>query len=165
MNLREITSFAKMKGLNLLGTGDALHPVWLEELRAGLEPSVGEGVYRPRHDPESNVHYIVQTEVATVHSYGGKARRIHHVILMPDLEVAEQLRDILKGYGNLDSDGRPVLNISPAHLVEMVMELSSWNFIFPAHAWTPWWSIFGAFGGVDHIEECYEDMTKHIHAI
>ncbi len=165
MTLREIAFFAKMKGLNLLGTGDALHPKWLEELRSGLEPVEDSGLYLPRHDPESGVYFLAQTEVATVHNYGGKSRRIHHVILMPDLEMAENVRDALKRFGNLDIDGRPVLNISPAHLVEIIMELSHENLVFPAHAWTPWWSIFGAFGGVDSVDECYEDMAKHIHAI
>jgi len=165
MTLREIAFFAKMKGLNLLGTGDALHPKWLEELRAELEPVEDSGLYILRHDPESGVYFLAQTEVATVHNYGGKSRRIHHVILMPDLEMAENVRDALKRFGNLDTDGRPVLNISPAHLVEIIMELSHENLVFPAHAWTPWWSIFGAFGGVDSVAECYEDMTKHIHAI
>jgi uncharacterized protein (TIGR00375 family) len=37
--------------------------------------------------------------------------------------------------------------------------------VFPAHAWTPWFSIFGAFSGFDSVEDCYQDMTKHIHAL
>ena len=50
-------------------------------------------------------------------------------------------------------------------LVEEVMQVSSENMIFPAHAWTPWFSVFGAFSGFDTIEDCYQDMTKHIHAL
>jgi uncharacterized protein (TIGR00375 family) len=45
------------------------------------------------------------------------------------------------------------------------MQTSSENMIFPAHVWTPWFSVFGAFSGFDSIEECYQDMTKHIHAL
>ena len=41
MNIPELTSFAQLKGLNLLGTGDALHPSWLKELKRDLEP-IGE---------------------------------------------------------------------------------------------------------------------------
>jgi uncharacterized protein (TIGR00375 family) len=37
--------------------------------------------------------------------------------------------------------------------------------VFPAHAWTPWFSLFGSFSGFDSIDDCYQDMTKHIHAI
>ncbi len=51
------------------------------------------------------------------------------------------------------------------HLVEEVMEVSSENMVFPAHAWTPWFSIFGAFSGFNSVEECYQDMTKHIYAL
>jgi uncharacterized protein (TIGR00375 family) len=50
-------------------------------------------------------------------------------------------------------------------LVEEVMEVSMDNMIFPAHAWTPWFSIFGAFSGFDSVEDCYQDMTKHVYAL
>lgn len=163
MRLDELSYYAGLKGVNLLGTGDALHPSWLEELRSGLEESGMEGLYRTRRG--GLPFFITQTEVATVHDYAGKARRIHHVILMPSLEVAQQLADRLSRFGDLASDGRPVLNMDPAELVEIVMSLDSDCFVFPAHAWTPWWSIFGAIGGVDRVEECYGDMSKHIHAI
>jgi uncharacterized protein (TIGR00375 family) len=45
------------------------------------------------------------------------------------------------------------------------MSVSNENMIFPAHVWTPWFSIFGAFNGFDTVEDCYQDMTKHIHAL
>ncbi|MEM1990952.1 MAG: endonuclease Q family protein, partial [Candidatus Bathyarchaeia archaeon] len=51
------------------------------------------------------------------------------------------------------------------HLVEEVMEISRDNMIFPAHAWTPWFSVFGAFSGFDRMEDCYQDMIKYIHAL
>jgi uncharacterized protein (TIGR00375 family) len=36
----------------------------------------------------------------------------------------------------------------------------------PAHAWTPWYAIFGSKSGFDSIEECFgEEMSKHIYAI
>ncbi len=165
MRVDEISYYAQLKGLNLLGTGDALHPTWLAELEESLEELEGSGLYVSRSGEYRGIFFIVQTEVATVHELSGKARRIHHVILMPSFEIAHQLRDLLKPYGNIDADGRPVLEITPAELVEIVMATSRDNLVFPAHAWTPWWSIFGAFSGVDRVEECYEDQTKHIHAI
>jgi len=33
------------------------------------------------------------------------------------------------------------------------------------NCWTPWFGIFGAFSGFDRIEDCYKDMTQHIHAL
>jgi len=35
----------------------------------------------------------------------------------------------------------------------------------PAHAWTPHFSVFGAVSGFDSLEECFEELTPHIHAI
>jgi uncharacterized protein (TIGR00375 family) len=45
------------------------------------------------------------------------------------------------------------------------MAASRENMVFPAHAWTPWFSVFGAFSGFDSIEDCYQDMTRHIHVL
>jgi uncharacterized protein (TIGR00375 family) len=55
--------------------------------------------------------------------------------------------------------------MSAPHLVEEVMEVSKENMVFPAHAWTPWFSIFGAFSGFNSVEDCYQDMTKYIYAL
>ncbi|RLE52952.1 MAG: DNA helicase UvrD, partial [Candidatus Methanomethylicota archaeon] len=56
-------------------------------------------------------------------------------------------------------------NMRPAELVDLVLGIDDDNFIFPAHAWTPWWSIFGAVSGDDRVEDCYEDQTRNIYAI
>lgn len=163
MILEEIEFYASMKGLGIVGTGDALHGIWLRELKDKLVEVDGSGLYRTREG--GVVYFLVQTEVATIHEYAGKARRIHHVILIPNLEVAEEVRDKLRSYGDLDSDGRPVFKMDPAELVEVLMEISRDILVFPAHAWTPWWGLFGAMSGVDKMKECYGEMTKHIHAL
>ena len=108
---------------------------------------------------------MLTTEVCTIFDYKGESKKVHHVILTPSLETATQINDLLKGFGDLTSDGRPILNMSAAQLVEQVMAVSGENMVFPAHAWTPWFSVFGAFSGFDTIEDCYQDMTKHIHAL
>jgi uncharacterized protein (TIGR00375 family) len=115
--------------------------------------------------PDSPVRFIMTAEVSTIFTSEGEIKKIHHVVLTPNVETAAQINDRLSKYGSLSSDGRPTLNMSAPHLVEEVMEVSSENMIFPAHAWTPWFSIFGAFSGFNSVEECYQDMTKHIHAL
>lgn len=165
MSIDEIARFAKIKGLNLVGTGDFTHPKWLKEIQETLVPEQGTGLYKVASNADSPVHFMLTTEVCTIFNFENEVKKVHHVILTPSIETAVQINDTLKRYGDLGADGRPMLNMTAPHLVEEVMTASSENMVFPAHAWTPWFSIFGAFSGFDSIEECYQDMTKHIHAI
>ncbi|MEJ5326734.1 MAG: endonuclease Q family protein [Candidatus Bathyarchaeia archaeon] len=165
MSLREISRFAKVKGVNLVGTGDFTHPKWLKEIKETLVPEEGTGLYKVSGETEPYVHFMVTTEVCTIFNFENETKKVHHVILTPSVETACQINDVLKRYGDLDADGRPMLNMTAPQLVEEVMAISSANMVFPAHAWTPWFSIFGAFSGFNSVEECYQDMVKHIHAL
>jgi uncharacterized protein (TIGR00375 family) len=165
MSITEIARYAKIKGLNLVGTGDFTHPKWLKEIRESLTSEQNSGVYKVASNPASPVRFMLTTEVCTIFNVANESKKVHHVILTPSIDVAVQINDALRKHGDLDADGRPMLNMTAAQLVEEVMQTSSENMIFPAHVWTPWFSVFGAFSGFDSIEECYQDMTKHIHAL
>ena len=165
MCTEEIARFAKIKGLNLVGTGDFTHPKWLQELKRDLVLDSDTGLYKLAKNTELPVHFMATTEVSTIFTFEVEVKKVHHVIMAPSLEAAAQINDRLARYGDLASDGRPTLSMSAPHLVEEVMEVSKENMVFPAHAWTPWFSIFGAFSGFDSVEDCYQDMTKHIHAL
>ncbi|MCP8307751.1 MAG: DNA helicase UvrD [archaeon] len=161
MNLDELSRNAKLKGLNLLGTGDFTHPTWMKELKEKLVPLDDYGLFT-----YNGIYWMITTEVSTVYEQESKARKIHHVIHVPSLDIADQIIDSLSKRGNLSSDGRPIFNdLSSPELVEMLMSIYKDILIIPSHAWTTWWSIFGAFSGFDSIEECYKDQTKHIYAI
>ena len=165
MTIDEIAKFARIKGLSVVGTGDFTHPEWLEEIRKStIQDSVTQ-LYRSLKSLHSQVWFMLTSEVCTIFESKGKSRKIHHVILAPSIEVVEQINEHLKQYGNLSADGRPILQMHASQLVEEVIEVSRNCMIFPAHAWTPWFSIFGAFSGFDSIGECYEDMTHHIKAL
>jgi uncharacterized protein (TIGR00375 family) len=165
MNISEVTRFSGIKGLNVVGTGDFTHPKWLNEIRQELAEVPGASLYRPIKESACLVHYMITGEVATIFTFGGDVKKIHHVILTPSLETAAQINDCLARYGNLASDGRPILDMSPSQLVEEIMQVSEKNTVIPAHAWTPWFSLFGAFSGFNRVEECYQDTTKYIFAL
>ncbi len=165
MNISEITRFAGMKGLNLVGTGDFTHPLWLKELNEELIKIQDADLYGPNKHPDSPVHYMITGEVSTIFTFEGRVRKIHHVILTPSLETAVQVNERLAHYGDLSVDGRPTLDMTAPQLVEEVMQVSDENVIIPSHAWTPWFSLFGAFSGFDRMEDCYQDMKKHISAL
>jgi uncharacterized protein (TIGR00375 family) len=165
MNLNEIARYSKIKGVNLVGTGDFTHPEWLKEIKQTLTPDTDTSLFRIAGNPDMQTRFMLTTEVCTIFDYKGESKKIHHVILSPSLEAAKQINERLARFGDLASDGRPILNMTAPQLVEEVMEVSDWNMVFPAHAWTPWFSLFGAFSGFDSIDDCYQDMIKHIHAL
>jgi len=160
MNLDGLSNGAKIKGLNLLGTGDMLHPTWFKILKSKLEPVEGTGLFKYK-----GVWFTLTGEIATYFTFENKMKRVHHVIHAPSFEIVEQIGEKLRKYGDLTADGRPILNITPPELVEMLMEISKDILIYPAHAWTPWMSCFGSRSGFDSIEECYQDQTKYIYAL
>ena len=165
MNITEISRFAKVKGLTLVGTGDFTHPKWFSELSTELTEDSDNSLYFSKKFSDSPVRYMLTAEVCTIYPVDGNSKKIHHVIFTPSLETAAQINDRLKKFGDLAVDGRPILNMTSAQLVEEVMAVSDQNEVIPAHVWTPWFSLFGAFSGFDSIDDCYEDMTKHIHAL
>jgi PHP family Zn ribbon phosphoesterase len=81
--IENIVRNAKLKGLNLLGTGDFTHPLWLKELEENLK-EFGEGVYTWRKD--DSVFFILTTEVSTIFLRDGKIRRIHVLLGLPSFE-------------------------------------------------------------------------------
>ena len=160
MNLDGLSNGAKIKGLGLLGTGDFTHPKWLAELKKKLEPIVGTGLFK-----YNDVLFTLTSEVATYFTFQNQMKRVHHVIHAPSFEIVEQINEKLSRSGNLAVDGRPILNISAAELVEILVEISKDILIYPAHAWTPWMSCLGSKSGFNSIEECYQDQVKHIFAL
>lgn len=171
-----IDLWCRIKGLGLVATGDFTHPKWFAELSEKLEPK-GNGLYQLRanfrlkeakfkQDVLPDVHFIVGTEVACIYKHDGATRRVHHCIFMPSLAAAAELNKRLTAQGrNLKADGRPILGMSSQDLLKLMLEIDARSVLIPAHAWTPWFAIFGSKSGYDSIPECFGEMSKHIFAI
>jgi uncharacterized protein (TIGR00375 family) len=163
MNIENLEKNAKIKGLNLLGTGDFTHPLWLKELKRNLKEVESTGLFQFK---DKDIYFMLQTEVSSIYNQGDKLRKIHNIILAPSFEVVNQINDFLKNYGKLASDGRPILtNINCVELAENLFNISKDIMIIPAHAWTPWFGILGSKSGFDSFEECFQEQTKNIFAL
>lgn len=163
MEVETLAQWAKKKGINLLGTGDFTHPTYFAELRSKLEP-LGNGLLRLKKE-DQGIRYILTTEVSNIYTQDGKVRRIHNLIFAPNFEAVEAIRSKLGNLGKLSSDGRPIFSFTAKELVKMILNISEDCLVVPAHAWTPWFSIFGANSGFNSIEECFGEMSPHIRAI
>ena len=113
----------------------------------------------------SGARFVLGTEVSCVYPQDGRTRRIHLLVLAPDFAATDGLRKAFAPNGALDSDGRPTLRLSGRDLAEAALAVSPLCEVVPAHAWTPWYGVYGSKGGFDALEECFGDMTPHIHAI
>ncbi|MCD4739842.1 endonuclease Q family protein [archaeon] len=159
LSITNLEKYARIKGIDLLGTGDFTHPVWLAHLREHLEERGGL-LYTKTGFP-----FMLSTEISSIYSQDGKTRKIHQVLLAPNFDIVEQIREALLKHGRLDYDGRPIFGLPAPEIVELAMEASKDCFVFPAHIWTPWFSLFGSNSGFDSMKDCYQDMLKHVHAI
>ncbi|MGQ9595984.1 MAG: endonuclease Q family protein [Thermoproteota archaeon] len=162
MTLENIAFCARLKGLNIVGTGDCTHPKWLRELRNKLV-EFRSGLYSIKGGKQP-VLFLLQGEVSTIYIDRGSVKRIHHVIIFPDLGSVEQACEALKILGDLKADGRPTLKCSSPELIEILMEVSENIEAFPAHVWTPHFSIFGKHGYTS-VKDCYKDKADRIHAL
>jgi uncharacterized protein (TIGR00375 family) len=151
---------ARLKGLQLLGTGDFTHPSWLKELENKLEPVDGSDLFKL-----NGTFFMLTGEFCTIYEDEGKVRKVHHMIHAPSFEVVTQIQDILLKHGSITADARPIFKTPAPQIVEELMEIDQRIFIYPAHVWTPWFGALGSKSGFDSIEDCYKDQVKHIHAI
>jgi len=166
MDIPNLSRWAKIKGIDILATGDFCHPQYLKELKENLV-SNGKGLYTFREDKsERPTYFLLSNEVSCIYKKGDKTRRIHILIFAPSLKAVENFAETLdkKGY-NIKSDGRPILGIDAKELMEMILEIDEKFMIVPAHIWTPWFAMFGSKSGFDAIEECFEDLSRYIYAM
>lgn len=159
MDVQHITEWAKLKGITLMGTGDFTHHLWLEELKAKLE-DLGNGLF-----VHKGIYFILSSEISSIYSKKGKTYRIHNMVLAPSFKTVDKINDTLSHYGNIASDGRPILGLDAQELARIIFDIDENCMVIPGHIWTPWFSLFGSMSGFDRIEDCFEDQASKIFAL
>lgn len=176
MDLEHLDLWAKIKGIDVIGSGDFTHPAWLQDLKTKLAPQEN-GLFKLRNGLNEDLlkssvlppkiketYFILTSEISCIYSKADRVRKIHLLIFAPDLKTVEKINAQLSWVGNLKSDGRPILGLDAKELVKIVLTSSPNCLVVPAHIWTPWFSLFGSMSGFDSIEECFEEYTKYIYA-
>jgi uncharacterized protein (TIGR00375 family) len=168
MSPEVISHWAKIKGIALIGTGDFTHPFYFDELRSKLEEK-GKGLLVLKQVQDKGetegISFMLTAEVSNIFSQNGKLRKIHTLIFAPDFGTAQKINNSLSRKGKLSSDGRPTFGFPVKDLVKMILDISKDCLLVPAHAWTPWFSLFGSNSGFDSIEECFAEEAKNICSI
>ena len=178
LNPRNLAAWSRVKGIDVIATGDFTHPGWMQEIEAACEQE-DSGLLRLRRPdglekqipwlespfPSRTPRFMLSAEISSIYKSGDKVRKIHNLVYMPSLDAARRFSGRLAAVGNLASDGRPILGLDAKHLLEMVLETDPRAFLVPAHIWTPWFSLFGSRSGFDSIEECFGDLAREIFAL
>ncbi len=146
MELPEIAREAAHKGVKIVGTGDCLHPLWIESIK---------------ELPESDGLFLLGDTLFALSVEVEDSRRVHHLILLPDVSKAEELREGFAPHSsNLNTDGRPRLHMNGAEVADMVLEAG--GLIGPSHAFTPWTGIYAYYRT---LAECYQEKVDQIRFI
>ncbi len=165
LTLENNALWCQKKGVDVLGTADFTHPIWFQEIENKLveqEP----GLFRLADGQFSDMRYMLTTEVSQIYTRHDKTRRIHNLILAPSLEAVRRINAWLLESGfNLKADGRPILGLDSEELYKRLKDIDDRIVLIPAHAWTPWFSVFGSKSGFDSLEECFGSMAEHVFAI
>lgn len=161
LSIQNLTKWGKIKGLNLIGTGDFQHPLH----RKHIDESLVEDDKGILHTPNKDMAFLWQTEVSLMFSQGGKRRAVHLLIFSPNTSTTNKITSYLGSKGRLDYDGRPIFGMSCKQLVHDLKSLNQEIEIIPAHCMTPWFGLFGSNSGFDSLEECFEEESKNIFAI
>jgi ATP-dependent DNA helicase UvrD/PcrA len=174
--LAGLAAWARIKGIQLLGTGDFTHPGWFARLKEELVPAE-PGLFRLKDEgaipsplpgvapAPAQVRFLLSAEISSIYKRHGAVRKVHNILYLPDFASAERLNAKLAGIGNVESDGRPILGLDSRNLLEILLEQAPEGFLVPAHIWTPWFSLFGSRSGFDSIEECFGDLTDQVFAL
>lgn len=169
--------WGKIKGINVIGTGDFTHPAWFEEFQQKLEPAEG-GLFKlkdeiaqdidaglPPSVRDNIIRFVPTVEIATIYKKGDRVRKLHQLIVMPDFKGVSELNSRLDKIGNLKADGRPILGLDSKELLRHTLESNPDALYIPAHIWTPWFGMFGSKSGFDSIQEAFEELAPEIKAI
>ena len=163
LTIPNLEKWAKVKGVNLLGTGDFTHPKWIQELKTNLTETDTEkdsGFFQTK----TGFNFVLQTEISLIYTQE-KGRKIHNLVFAPSFQAVDEITKFLLTRGRVDYDGRPIFKIPCPEFVEKMKAIDNRIQVIPAHAWTPWFGLYGENGGFNSLKEAFQDQIKNVHAI
>lgn len=175
--LEGLYKWGKIKGINIIGTGDFTHPGWFAELKEKLEPaesglfklkeSVAQTIDQvlPKSVQNNLIRFVLTAEISNIYSKKSKVRKLHHLIIAPSFEAVSSLVSKLENIGNLKADGRPILGLDSKEFLKIILEIDPHFIFIPAHIWTPHFALFGSNSGFNSIEEAFEELAPEIKVV
>jgi DNA helicase-2/ATP-dependent DNA helicase PcrA len=183
LTLEYLESWAKIKGITVVGTADITHPEWLAEMQKKLEPAEPglftlkkeyslpiEFGFKNSKSPDSlqnrEVRFILTGEISNIYKQDEKTRKARNLIFLPDFESVEKFQNTLKHQNtNITSDGCPNLKTRVRDTLETMLSINSDSFLVPTDIWTHKGALLGPPSGFERIPDAFGDLAPHIKAI
>lgn len=147
MILKTLSIEAKRKGIEIVGSGDCLHNIWLAEIEKLNK--IDDGTFEL-----NGTIFLLTTEVED-------NNRVHHLIIFPSISSIEFFREKIFNFSaNIDSDGRPNINMNGEEIAQLAKDCDA--IIGPCHAFTPWTAIYAYH---DSLKSCYGELVNYISLI
>lgn len=159
MSMQNLLQWAPRKGMDLLGTGDCLHPGWSEELSEYLVED-GSGLLRPKQG--GALRFALTVEVEAVFLMGERERRVHLLVVVPGLGAVEQLRSNLSAHADLGAEVVPSFRMSPSELVARILDACPHALVAAARIWSPCSSVYGSKNEFSSLAECFGGMVDEV---
>jgi len=144
MTMENLSSGAARKGIQLIGSGDCLHPVWRSEITSHDE--VDEGTYRV-----GDLNVVLTAEVEAAH-------KVHHLLIFPSVSSVEDFIGIVGGRSsNIAKDGRPNVKMDAVEVAQAAVDVDA--LFGPCHAFTPWTALYRFH---DSLADCYGSLSDRV---
>lgn len=166
IELSKIIEAMKLKGLDVFGTGDCLHPLWSKHLKESLVEE-HPGLFSLKGFDKKKL-LMLQTEVIVSFPFGKKRKSFHLILLFPSFQAIEKVVMLLEKWGVKNTIGRPFITCDSlkelSDRLSAIKEASPWIEQIPAHIMTPD-GFFGSENPIYSIEEAFGDFSKQIQII
>jgi len=144
MDLPTLATESRKKGIQLVATGDCLHPGWLAQIKRLKDEN---GIFKL-----NETFFVLTVEVEDIN-------QVHHLLIVPSISKAEELYEFMKPRSkDIDSDGRPNVRLNGEEIAEVAKAAGA--LIGPSHAFTPWTAMYAYHKSLG---DCYGDMVDYIY--
>ena len=162
----EADKTSKLKGINILGTGDIQFTPWLNFIEKNFEED--QGLYRYKNNED--LLYCLQTEIIITAEVKQKVRKsVHTVILFPNFESVYRFKDFLDTYEvKQENIPRPFLKVennqAVSEALQKLQEIDKQIEIIPGHIMTPD-GVYGGNNGVNSLYDFFGEFEQKIKVV
>ncbi len=142
-SIENIAATAVKKGVDLISSGDCLHPENLNLLRT---MPFENGIFQL-----NGIHLVLGAEIEDING-------AHHLLFFPNIDAVIGFRGMIGDHSlDLDTEGRPKVDLFPRDIAVMAKQCRA--SIGPAHYFTPFKGALAIYGGM---RETYREMEDYV---